>query len=178
MSPFVLTLIILAVLVVAGLLFLALCVKKCPADKVMVVFGAFLGKDAEGKNRLMVCQHGGAKLVLPFFQGVFFLDLNPISINPFIIEPWPVEASLSVVISTQPELMQNAAKVLLGQSPARIGEAADCLATEQLRLAAENRGEKDLSDFCASYCQALEFELNQMGLTIINFKIRKFQPEG
>ena len=54
--------------------------KKCPSDKIMVVYGS-IGKNRDGTNRSAKCIHGGAEFVLPVFQSYAYLDLTPISIQ-------------------------------------------------------------------------------------------------
>ena len=54
--------------------------KKCPSDKVMVVYGS-IGKNSDGSNRSAKCIHGGAEFVIPVFQSYSYLDLTPISIQ-------------------------------------------------------------------------------------------------
>ena len=54
--------------------------KKCPSDKIMVVYGS-IGKNKDGTNRSAKCIHGGAEFVIPVFQSYAFLDLTPISIQ-------------------------------------------------------------------------------------------------
>ena len=54
--------------------------KKCPSDKIMVVYGS-IGKNKDGTNRSAKCIHGGAEFVIPVFQSYSYLDLTPISIQ-------------------------------------------------------------------------------------------------
>ena len=75
------------VLIVVIVLILALIVlvistryKKCPSDKIMVIYGK-ISKNADGTYRSAKCVHGGAAFVIPFFQSYSFLDLTPISIS-------------------------------------------------------------------------------------------------
>mgnify|MGYP000818934697 FL=1 len=72
--------IILLVILIA----LATRYKKCPSDKIMVIFGSGLGKTKDGKKRSSLCMHGGARLVWPFFQNFSYMDLTPISILSLI----------------------------------------------------------------------------------------------
>lgn len=173
MIPF---LIALAVLAVLSGLFCLLCLKKCPADKILVVCGSHLGRDAKGNARSVVCQHGGCRFVLPLVQRCEYLDLTPVNLRLEITDPWRFEAGLSVAVSPQPGIMERAALCLIGLSPNRIGEMAESVALGQLRLAAELWPEppEDRDCFCASYCAALEPELNKLGLTVVNFRALTF----
>lgn len=60
MQPFIIVLIVVVVLVLF-MMFLMLVTryKKCPPDKIMVIFGK-VGSDKEGNNRSAKCIHGGA----------------------------------------------------------------------------------------------------------------------
>jgi len=53
--------------------------KRCPSDKVMVIYGR-IGRGAEG-HRSARCLHGGAAFVWPVIQDYQFLDLTPITID-------------------------------------------------------------------------------------------------
>lgn len=54
--------------------------KRCPSDKVLVVYGR-TGKNKEGGVSSARCIHGGAAFIWPVFQSYAFLDLTPISIE-------------------------------------------------------------------------------------------------
>ena len=76
--------IVLAVVVVLVLVMLMLVAlvryKKCPSDKIMVIYGK-ISPNKDGTYRSAKCIHGGAALVLPFVQSYTFLDLTPLSIS-------------------------------------------------------------------------------------------------
>ena len=55
--------------------------KRCPSNKVLVVYGSLLGKNPDGTKRASKCLHDGGTLVLPVFQSYKFLDLTPISLT-------------------------------------------------------------------------------------------------
>nr|MBQ4319714.1 flotillin family protein [Clostridia bacterium] len=54
--------------------------RKCPSDKVMVIYGK-VGSNADGTQRSAKCIHGGAAFIWPVIQAYQYLDLTPISIN-------------------------------------------------------------------------------------------------
>ncbi|HHV60827.1 MAG TPA: flotillin family protein, partial [Clostridiaceae bacterium] len=54
--------------------------KKCPSDKILVVYGK-IGKNAEGEYRSAKCIHGGAAFVWPVIQDYRYMDLTPMSIE-------------------------------------------------------------------------------------------------
>ena len=89
--------------------------KKCPSDKIMVVYGS-IGKNKDGTNRSAKCIHGGAEFVIPVFQSYAYLDLTPISIQVDLKNALSrqniridVPSRFTVGISTEPGVMQNAA---------------------------------------------------------------------
>ena len=114
MDVFVIFMIVLALFVFLTFIALISRYRRCPSDKILVIFG----KTGEGSAK---CIHGGAAFVWPLFQDSSYLDLTPISIDI------PLQGALSrenirisapstftVGISTEPGVMKNAAERLLG----------------------------------------------------------------
>ncbi len=92
--------------------------KKCPSDKILVVYGK-VGKNKEGSTRSAKCIHGGAAFIWPIIQDYSFLDLKPISIEVMLQSALSrqnirvdVPSIFTVAISTEPSTMQNAAERL------------------------------------------------------------------
>src|SRR5687768_9845043 len=84
--------------------------RMCPPDRVLVVYG----KLSNGQSSR--CYHGGSTFVFPVLQSYSYLDLTPINIelelkgalssqNIRIDAP----ASFTIGISTEPDVMANAA---------------------------------------------------------------------
>ena len=76
---------IIAAVVIAVLLFSLLLVlltryKKCPSDKIMVIYGQ-VGRNKDGSSKSSICIHGGAAFVWPLVQAYQFLDLTPMSLQ-------------------------------------------------------------------------------------------------
>ncbi len=72
-------LISLAVIFVFGLILAILKrYKRCPSDKILVVYGK-IGKGGELATRSSKCIHGGAAFIWPVFQSFMFLDLTPMT---------------------------------------------------------------------------------------------------
>ena len=76
---------IIALTVIAVLLFTLLLVvltryRRCPSDKVLVIYGK-VGTNKDGTNRSAKCIHGGAAFIWPIVQSYEYLDLTPMSIN-------------------------------------------------------------------------------------------------
>ena len=109
--------------------------RMCPPDKILVVYG----KVASGLSSK--CYHGGATFVVPFFQSYSYLDLTPITLdielrgalssqNIRIDAP----ASFTIGISTDLEVMQNAATRLLGRSLDEVQQLAAEIIMGQMRV--------------------------------------------
>ena len=54
--------------------------KRCPSDRILVIYGK-TGKAADGSNRTATCVHGGAAFIWPVIQSYEFMDLRPIAID-------------------------------------------------------------------------------------------------
>src|SRR5215203_5339042 len=101
--------------------------KRCPSNRVLVIYGGRLGKSGAAKTI-----HGGSAFVIPLIQDYAYLSLEPIQIEV------PLRGALSaenirvnvpsvftVAIDTKPEVMQNAAIRLLGLSTAEVRKQAE-----------------------------------------------------
>ena len=112
--PVELIVVIVAVLIVFSLVMAMLSrVKKCPSDKVMVIYGK-VGKNPDGSSKSAKCIHGGAAFVLPLVQSYQYLDLTPISIQVDLTNALSrqniridVPSRFTVGISTEQGIMQN-----------------------------------------------------------------------
>ena len=111
---------VVALIVLVLLMMLLRRYKKCPSDKVMVIYGS-VGQNADGSNRSAKCIHGGAAFVLPVIQSYAFLDLTPMSIQVDLKNALSrqniridVPSRFTVGISIENGVMQNAAERLLG----------------------------------------------------------------
>ncbi|MBR1899009.1 MAG: flotillin family protein, partial [Oscillospiraceae bacterium] len=49
--------------------------RKCPSDKILVVYGK-VGTDEFGNPRSAKCIHGGAAFIVPVIQSYQYLDLT------------------------------------------------------------------------------------------------------
>ena len=116
--------IVILVVILAILLFTVFLVvisryKKCPSDKIMVIYGK-VSHNSDGTARSAKCVHGGASFVWPVFQSYEYLDLTPLSISVDLTNALSrqnirvdVPSRFTVGISTEPGVMQNAAERLL-----------------------------------------------------------------
>lgn len=119
-----------AVVLLAALITILSRYRKCPADKVLVIYGK-VGSDASGKTRSAKCIHGGAAFIVPVLQSYQYMDLTPISISVDLKNALSkqniridVPSRFTVGISTEPGVMQNAAERLLGLKLSEIQELA------------------------------------------------------
>ncbi len=149
--------------------------KRCPPNRIMVVFGkAALGAPA-------ICVHGGARLIVPLFQDVAWLSLEPIRVEmsrqvtssgKTIGDPLP--RVFSVAIGTTPELMQAAAVRLLGLYSEQIQQQAEDLIVAQLDRLLDAIEAGEIRPASDEYYDRLETsigaELAQLGLVLINVR--------
>jgi flotillin len=132
--------------VIVGVIFLIIILsalfnryKRCPSDKILVVYGK-VGSDEQG-GRSAKCIHGGAAFIWPIVQDYEFLDLTPISIEVNLTNALSrqnirvdVPSRFTVGISTEPGIMNNAAERLLGLDQQQIYDLAKDIIFGQLRL--------------------------------------------
>ncbi|MDR0855959.1 MAG: flotillin family protein, partial [Clostridiales bacterium] len=184
---------IAVVIVVAVLLFTTVIIvlaryRKCPSDKVMVIYGK-LGKNKDGTNRSSRCIHGGAKFVVPLFQDYGFLDLTPISIQVDLKSALSrqnirinVPSSFMVGISTEPGVMQNAAERLLGLKMTSIQDLAKDIIFGQLRLVVATMNIEEINSdrdkFLGEISRNVETELKKIGLRLINVNVTDITDES
>ena len=62
-------------LLFSTIFFLAKLYKRCPSNKILVVYGRVAG------SKTVQCYHGGGTFVWPLIQGSAFLDLTPRNIH-------------------------------------------------------------------------------------------------
>ena len=129
---------VIALVFISFLVWVCSRYKKCPSDKVMVVYGS-IGKNRDGTKRSAKCIHGGAEFVIPVFQSYAYLDLTPISIQVDLQNALSrqniridVPSRFTVGISTEDGVMQNAAERLLGLQLSEIQELSKDIMFGQL----------------------------------------------
>ena len=189
MNPEVIILICAAVLIVISLI-LWICsrYRKCPSDKIMVVYGS-IGKNKDGTNRSAKCIHGGAEFVIPVFQSYAYLDLTPISIQVDLKNALSkqniridVPSRFTVGISTEPGIMQNAAERLLGLQLSEIQELSKDIIFGQLRLIIATMDIEEINTnrdkFLAAVSENVESELKKIGLRLINVNVTDISDES
>ena len=106
-------------------------VKRCPDDKLLVVYG-------KGPGR---CLHGGWTFVLPLIQDYRYMSLEPIEVSA----PDSSQLPITVKISTETaEMMSNAMVHLLGLSTSEIQETVrskiqECAEAQDLEVTGGER---------------------------------------
>jgi flotillin len=157
--------------------------KRCPSDKILVVYGK------TGQERAAKCMNGGATFVIPVLQDYAFMDLQPISIEVDLRSALSkqnirvnVPSQFTVGISTEPGVMDNAAARLLGMDTDSIKDTAENIITGQLRLVVATMDIEEINadrdKFLDSVFVNVEGELNKIGLKLINVNITDIEDES
>ncbi len=162
--------------------------KKCPSDRILVVYGR-VGRGSDGGQRSAKCVHGGAAFIWPLIQDYSFLSLTPMSITVDLTNALSkqniridVPSRFTVGISTEPGIMQNAAERLLGLGLKEIEELAKDIIFGQLRLVVatmdieEINTDRDL--FLEAVSSNVESELKKIGLRLINVNVTDINDES
>ena len=162
--------------------------RRCPSDKILVIYGK-TGRNAGGSISSARCIHGGAAFIWPVFQDYAFLDLKPISIECNLTNALSkqnirvdVPCRFTVGISTEPEVMTNAAERLLGLSIDSIQNIATDILFGQLRLVIATMDIEEINadrdKFLAAVSQNVEAELRKIGLKLINVNVTDIRDES
>lgn len=182
MSPILLP----AILVVGAIIMLAALLnryRRCPSDKILVIFGT------RGTNGSAKCIHGGGAFVWPIIQDYAYLSLTPISIEANLTNALSrqnirvdVPCRFTVGISTEGDSMNNAAERLLGLKPADIQEMARDILFGQLRLVIASMSIEELNSdrdkFQENIMKNVEIELKKIGLKLINVNVTDIKDES
>ena len=111
----VITLTVIAVFLFTMVLVVLTRYRRCPSDKVLVIYGK-VGSNKDGTARSAKCIHGGAAFIWPIVQAYEFLDLTPMSLSVDLRNALSrqnirvdVPSRFTVGISTEVGVMQNAA---------------------------------------------------------------------
>lgn len=189
MQPEILIAICVAVVIVFALLMGILSrYRKCPSDKILVIYGK-VGSDKNGQARSAKCVHGGAAFIMPIIQSYQFMDLTPISINVDLKNALSkqnirvdVPSIFTVGISTEPGIMQKAAERLLGLRMNEIQELAKDIIFGQLRLVVATMEIEEINNdrdkFLVAVSNNVEIELKKIGLRLINVNVTDINDES
>ena len=178
---------VIAILAFTTLVALLTRYRKCPSDKIMVIYGK-VGQDAAGQ-RSSKCVHGGAAFIWPVFQSYEFLSLTPISINVDLRNALSkqniridVPSRFTVGISTESGIMQNAAERLLGLKQDEVESLAMDIIFGQLRLVVATMDIEEINTdrdkFLEAVSRNVETELKKIGLRLINVNVTDIKDES
>ncbi len=188
MGQFVVVGVVLAVLFVFILIYsLFRRYKRCPSDRILVVYGK-VGKK-EGIGRSAKCIHGGAAFIWPIIQDYEFLDLTPISINVDLKNALSrqnirvnVPSRFTVGISTEPGVMENSAERLLGLTLDEVQHLASDIIFGQLRVVIATMDIEEINSdrekFLTNVSASVEHELKKIGLKLINVNVTDITDES
>ena len=177
--------VIIALAVVVIFLFVAIInrYRRCPSDKILVIYGSKSNKSSAR------CIHGGGAFVWPIIEDYAYLSLTPISIDANLTNALSkqnirvdVPSRFTVGISTDPESMNAAAERLLGLTPSQIQELARDILFGQLRLVIATMSIEELNNdrdkFLESISANVEVELKKIGLRLINVNVTDIKDES
>ena len=174
----------LVVLVVMSiLLFFVRQYKRCPSNRILVVYGKVGGSQASR------CIHGGGVFVVPLFQDYQYLSLEPLAIEIELTGALSkknirvnVPSTFTIGVSTDPAVMNNAAERLLGLGEPEIAAQARDIILGQMRLVIAtlsieeiNQDREKFLDLVNKFCSS---ELFKIGLEVINVNIRDITDES
>lgn len=156
--------------------------KRCPSDKILVVYGRTGGQSAK-------CIHGGGAFIWPVIQDFAFLDLKPISIEANLTNALSrqnirvdVPCRFTIAISTEVESMNNAAERLLGLKAEQIQELSKDILFGQLRLVIATMTIEEINSdrdkFLDSISKNIDTELKKIGLKLINVNVTDIKDES
>jgi flotillin len=183
MAEFVLIPIGLILIVFFMVVYMASRYKRCPSDKILVVYGKV------GTGRSARCVHGGGTMVWPIIQDYEYLSLTPMTIgiplkNALSMQNIRIDvpSTFTVGISTDAGTMTNAAERLLHLGFKQIEQMAGEIIFGQLRLTVASltieQINQDRESFLEQIRKNVEPELNKIGLYLINVNVTDITDES
>jgi flotillin len=156
--------------------------KRCPSDKILVIYGRTGGTSAK-------CVHGGGAFIWPVIQDYSFLDLKPLSIEANLTNALSrqnirvdVPCRFTIAISTESDSMNTAAERLLGLSSEQIQELAKDILFGQLRLVIATMTIEEINSdrdkFLDNISKNVDSELKKIGLKLINVNVTDIKDES
>lgn len=181
MTPIAL-IVVSAVVLFVTILALTSRYKRCPSDKILVVYGRTGGASAK-------CIHGGGVFIWPVIQGFAFLDLKPLSIEANLTNALSrqnirvdVPCRFTIAISTEADSMNTAAERLLGLTSEHIQELAKDILFGQLRLVIATMTIEEINSdrdkFLENISKNVDSELKKIGLKLINVNVTDIKDES
>jgi flotillin len=181
MSPIII-IVVAAVVLFVSISALVSRYKRCPSDKILVIYGKTGGTSAK-------CIHGGGAFVWPVIQDYAFLDLKPLSIEANLTNALSrqnirvdVPCRFTIAISTESDSMNTAAERLLGLSSEQIQELAKDILFGQLRLVIATMTIEEINSdrdkFLDNISKNVDSELKKIGLKLINVNVTDIKDES
>ncbi|MFK7807566.1 MAG: flotillin family protein [Saprospiraceae bacterium] len=173
---------ILVVICISVLVFMISRYRRCPSDKILVIYG----RTGSGSAK---CLAGGAAFVWPVIQDYEYLDLTPISIDVDLRGALSkqnirvnVPSRFTVGISNKDGAMLNAAERLLGKGTDEIRDIAKDIIFGQLRLVVATMDIEEINSdrdkFLSNVSTNVGAELRKIGLELINVNVTDIQDES
>ena len=172
--------IVLAAIIILALLF-ALCYKKCPPNKAMVITGMTGSATVIGK----------AKFVIPFIQRVDYMSLENIQVDFTSRDEIPtkdainvmVDAVANMAISQEPDILKIASSKFLGKSTSDIQNIITPVLEGNIREIISQTTLKELiqgdkKEFAERVVQNVAPNLRDMGLSLTTFNIQNFKDKN
>ncbi len=180
---------ILALIVLAALILLSAVVlivqryRRCPSNRILVIYGKV------GGQRAAKALHGGGAFVWPIIQDYAYLSLEPMTIDIELTSALSkknirvaVPSTFTIGISTQPDIMNNAAERLLGLAERDIASTARDIILGQMRLVIATLTIEEINTdrerFLDLVNKNVNYELNKVGLYMINVNVRDITDES
>ncbi|MDX9748521.1 MAG: SPFH domain-containing protein [Paludibacter sp.] len=181
MEPIII-IVVAAVVIFVSITALVSRYKRCPSDKILVIYGRTGGTSAK-------CVHGGGAFIWPVIQDYAFLDLKPLSIEANLTNALSrqnirvdVPCRFTIAISTEAESMHTAAERLLGLSSEQIQELAKDILFGQLRLVIATMTIEEINSdrdkFLDNISKNVDSELKKIGLKLINVNVTDIKDES
>ena len=149
--------------------------KKCPSNKVLVVYGKIRGEKSAKTL------HGGGAFIWPIIQAYQFMSLEPIQLKVDLRGALAannirvnVPSTFTVALDTDPAMMNTAAMRLLGITQADIEELASEIILGSLRQVVAQMDieeiNKDGETFERNIREPVGKELGTVGLNLITLR--------
>lgn len=168
---FIVVLVIAMIIMIGNFIFMLSRYRRCAPDQVLVIYGKTKTGDVE-------CICGGGRFVWPIIQDSAYLSLRPMTIKiklkGITIDEKRIDVpgTFTFGVSSKPEVLQNAAKHLLGLDDEHIKAMAKKIIFSQLRLTVASLTEEQIKEdqelFLNSVSKHTEPEFEKIGLNLIN----------
>ncbi len=170
-------------ILLSALIFIANRYKRCPSNKIIVVYGK------TGGEKTAKCVHGGGTFIIPLIQDYGVLSLEPMATDIDLKGALSkgnirvaVPATFTFGVSTKPAIMINAAERLLGLSKTEVVQQASDIILGQLRLAIATLTIEEINQDREKFLEQINAnvnpELNKIGLEILNVNIKDITDES